>query len=85
MSAKKPVSPRKQPSQGRSRFTVQQIVEAAARVLKERGYAGATTNRIAERAGVSIGSLMVISLPAVDERPAVVATRGRFMKLFDSS
>jgi AcrR family transcriptional regulator len=54
---KKPVSPRKAPSQGRSRFTVQQIVEAAARVFEERGYAGATTNRIAERAGVSIGSL----------------------------
>jgi AcrR family transcriptional regulator len=32
-------------------------VEAAARVFEERGYAGATTNRIAERAGVSIGSL----------------------------
>ncbi len=54
---KKPVSPRKAPSQGRSRFTVEQIVEAAARVFEERGYAGATTNRIAERAGVSIGSL----------------------------
>ncbi|MHC4094118.1 MAG: TetR/AcrR family transcriptional regulator [Planctomycetota bacterium] len=54
---KKPVSPRKQPSQGRSRFTVRQIVEAAARVFEERGYAGATTNRIAGRAGVSIGSL----------------------------
>jgi AcrR family transcriptional regulator len=36
---------------------VGQIVEAAARVFEERGYAGATTNRIAERAGVSIGSL----------------------------
>jgi AcrR family transcriptional regulator len=32
-------------------------VEAAARVFEERGYVGATTNRIAERAGVSIGSL----------------------------
>ena len=57
MPAKKPVSPRKQPAQGRSRFTVRQIVEAAARVFEERGYAGANTNRIAERAGVSIGSL----------------------------
>ena len=54
---KKPVSPRKAPSQGRSRFTVGQIVEAAARIFEERGYAGATTNHIAERAGVSIGSL----------------------------
>jgi AcrR family transcriptional regulator len=57
MPAKKLVSPRKQPTQGRSRFTVRQIVEAAARVFEERGYAGATTNHIAERAGVSIGSL----------------------------
>jgi AcrR family transcriptional regulator len=36
---------------------VEQIVEAAAQVFAERGYAGATTNHIAERAGVSIGSL----------------------------
>jgi AcrR family transcriptional regulator len=36
---------------------VDQILEAAARVFGERGYAGATTNHIAERAGVSIGSL----------------------------
>ena len=57
MPARKPVSPRKHPSQGRSRFTVRQIVEAATRVFEERGYAGANTNRIAERAGVSIGSL----------------------------
>ena len=57
MATRKPLNPRKQPSQGRSRFTIRQIVEAAARVFEERGYAGATTNRIAERAGVSIGSL----------------------------
>jgi AcrR family transcriptional regulator len=36
---------------------VEQIVEAATQVFSERGYAGATTNHIAERAGVSIGSL----------------------------
>jgi AcrR family transcriptional regulator len=36
---------------------VDQILEAAAHVFAERGYAGATTNHIAERAGVSIGSL----------------------------
>jgi AcrR family transcriptional regulator len=36
---------------------VDQILEAAARVFADRGYAGATTNHIAERAGVSIGSL----------------------------
>jgi AcrR family transcriptional regulator len=36
---------------------VEAIVEAAARVLGQRGYDGATTRRIAECAGVSVGSL----------------------------
>jgi AcrR family transcriptional regulator len=36
---------------------VEQILEGAARVFAERGYAGGTTNHIAERAGVSVGSL----------------------------
>jgi AcrR family transcriptional regulator len=53
----RPVRPRKRPSQDRSRATVEVILEAAARVLEERGYAQGTTNRIAARAGVSIGSL----------------------------
>jgi AcrR family transcriptional regulator len=50
-------APRKRPSQERSRLTVDAIVEAAAHVFEEHGYAKATTNRIADRAGVSIGSL----------------------------
>ena len=57
MPARKSLQPRKRPVQQRSRFTVDQILEAAAHVFAERGYAGATTNHIAERAGVSIGSL----------------------------
>jgi len=36
---------------------VQAILEAAAQVFERHGYAGGTTNRIAKRAGVSIGSL----------------------------
>lgn len=48
--------PRKTPSQQRSRFTYDTILEAAARVFDHEGMA-ATTNRIAEVAGVSIGSL----------------------------
>jgi len=51
------LSPRKQPRQRRSIATVDAIVEAAARVFAERGYAGGSTNRIARTAGVSIGSL----------------------------
>lgn len=48
---------RKQPRQVRSRATVKAIVSAAARVLGDRGWAGFTTNEVAEVAGVSIGSL----------------------------
>lgn len=48
---------RKEPKQARSRVTVEAIVEAGARILAEEGWAGFTTNRIAEVAGVSIGSL----------------------------
>jgi len=57
MRPRKSLQPRKSPIQQRSRLTVDQILEAAARVFAKRGYAGATTNHIAERAGVSIGSL----------------------------
>jgi AcrR family transcriptional regulator len=38
-------------------LTVSAILEGAARVLAERGWAGFNTNAVAERAGVSIGSL----------------------------
>ncbi|MBI4955659.1 MAG: TetR/AcrR family transcriptional regulator [Myxococcales bacterium] len=48
---------RKRPSQRRSRLTVDQLLEAAARVFEEHGFASGTTNRIAARAGVSVGSL----------------------------
>ncbi len=50
-------SPRKQPSQARAQVTQAAIVEAAARILETEGQAGLTTNHIARRAGVSIGSL----------------------------
>ncbi|MFP7675819.1 TetR/AcrR family transcriptional regulator [Marivita sp. S0852] len=43
--------------QARSRHTVETILEGATRILVERGWAGFTTNAVAERAGVSIGSL----------------------------
>ena len=48
---------RKHPKQQRSVATVTAILDAATRILTESGYATASTNRIAERAGVSIGSL----------------------------
>lgn len=48
---------RKEPRQARSRATVETIIQAGARILSNEGWAGFTTNRIAELAGVSIGSL----------------------------
>lgn len=48
---------RKTPRQQRSRATVQTILAAAAQVLEQRGHAGFNTNRVAQRAGVSIGSV----------------------------
>jgi AcrR family transcriptional regulator len=48
---------RKEPSQARSRATVDVIIQAGARVLADRGWAGFTTNGVADVAGVSIGSL----------------------------
>ena len=50
-------APRKTAVQARSARTVEAIVEAAARILETLGFEGYTTNVIAARAGVSIGSL----------------------------
>jgi AcrR family transcriptional regulator len=48
---------RKRPQQARSRATIDAILDAAAHILGERGWAGLTTNAVAEAAGASIGSL----------------------------
>ncbi|HEY0198414.1 MAG TPA: TetR/AcrR family transcriptional regulator [Rhodanobacter sp.] len=56
--ARRPLTkPRKQASQARSRATVDALVEATARILVHDGFDKASTNRIADMAGVSIGSL----------------------------
>lgn len=57
MPASRSKRPRRKAKQQRSQETVQDLLEAAARVLKRRGYSAATTNRIAETAGVSVGTL----------------------------
>jgi AcrR family transcriptional regulator len=57
MARKAAVSPRKAPVQQRSEHTVEAILAAATRVLIKEGAVGFTTNKVAERAGVSIGSL----------------------------
>ena len=51
------INARKFPRQERSKVMVEAILEAAAEVFAELGYARTTTNKIAERAGVSVGSL----------------------------
>lgn len=50
-------SPRKTPIQARSQSTWVAILEATIQVLLGAGLAGLTTTRIAERAGVSVGTL----------------------------
>src|SRR5262250_3259025 len=57
MTRKVQTNPRKSASQERSRSTVDALLEATARILIAEGYDRASTNRIAEVAGVSIGSL----------------------------
>ncbi|MEV1025717.1 TetR/AcrR family transcriptional regulator [Streptomyces sp. NPDC050264] len=56
-SDRRGLQPRKQPRQVRAELTRQRVLDAAAHVFAEYGYAAGTTNRIAERARVSIGSL----------------------------
>jgi AcrR family transcriptional regulator len=93
MRQHRPLNPRKQPSQRRSRETVAVILEAAARILEKDGLAGFNTNAVAERAGVSIGSVyqyfpnkdaLILALIAKFEhelletvRKAAKAARGR--------
>ena len=48
---------RKRPTQVRAQATFDALVESCARLLPELGYEGLTTNAVAERAGVGIGSL----------------------------
>ena len=48
---------RKKPKQKRSKLMVDNILEASIRVLKQHPYQQFTTNRVAEAAGISIGSL----------------------------
>src|SRR6185369_10221121 len=54
---KTPIAPRKAPRQERAQATVEALLEATAAVLRAEGYDGLTTNKVAEAAGVSVGSL----------------------------
>jgi AcrR family transcriptional regulator len=48
---------RREPQQRRARQTVEAVLDAVIKILKREGFEAVTTNRIAEVAGVSIGSV----------------------------
>jgi AcrR family transcriptional regulator len=50
-------SRRREPTQKRAQVTVDAVLDAAVKLLKRNGVAALTTNRIADMAGVSIGSV----------------------------
>lgn len=54
---KRRLSPRKQPTQERSKDLVELLLKATARILIRDGLAGLNTNKVADVAGVSIGSI----------------------------
>jgi AcrR family transcriptional regulator len=57
MAMPSPLNPRKAPRQARARATYDAILEAATHIIARGGLAAFNTNAVAERAGVSIGSL----------------------------
>lgn len=48
---------RRTPTQDRAHLTIEVLLEATAQVLVEVGYARLSTNRVAKKAGVSVGTL----------------------------
>ena len=51
------LTPKKLPRQARARASVEAMLDACTRLLVDEGYEAVSTNRVAEVAGVSIGSL----------------------------
>jgi AcrR family transcriptional regulator len=56
-AAPRQLLPRKKPRQARSEVTVEAMLEATIQVLLSHGATRLTTTRVAERAGVSVGSI----------------------------
>ncbi len=54
---KKTITPRKEPTQDRAKEKVELILEATTQLLEKDGFEKTSTNMIAEKAGISIGSL----------------------------
>jgi len=70
------LEPRKRPMQRRSQATVSAMLEASIQVLVAVGYHRLTTTRVAERAGVSVGTLYQY-FP--NKQALMVATAGRHL------
>ena len=73
-------SVRRRPRQRRARETFESVLDAAIRILKREGAGALTTNRIAEIAGVSIGSIYQY-FP--DKRAIFAALHDRHIKQID--
>lgn len=73
MADRKRQNRRRKPVQDRSSATVDALLEATAQILLSHGYERASTNEIARRAGVSIGSLYQY----FDNKEALVAELAR--------
>lgn len=91
MARKPPTKLRKLPSQARSRATVDALVQSTARILVREGFDKASTNRIAEVAGVSVGSLyqyfpgkeaLVAAVAERHQQEIMRAVRGGLAELF---
>jgi AcrR family transcriptional regulator len=76
VALRKLTNPRKHASQERSRVTVDALIEATARILVREGFDKASTNYIADQAGVSVGSLYQY-FPGKDALVAAVIDRHR--------
>jgi AcrR family transcriptional regulator len=74
------VESRRKPQQRRAQQTVEAILDAVTRILKREGFDRVTTNRIAEVAGVSIGSVYQY-FP--DKRAIFVALHERHVEQID--
>lgn len=75
-------APRKQPVQSRSQATYDAITEATIQVLLKDGWASLTTTRVAERAGVSVGTLYQY-FP--NKRALVEVVRARYFELMSET
>lgn len=75
---KRRVRQRKQPVQARAQATTEALLEATFQVLRRHGAAGLTTTRVADRAGVSVGTLYQY-FP--DKQSLVMALEVRYLSL----